>query len=83
MFTQLGSTRKLRFLDKMTVTTLCSHRKIQPFGVAGGEAGECGKEWLEKKNGAIIELEGNDCCQVEEEDLFIMLTPSGGGFGKK
>ena len=33
----------------MTVTTLCSHRKIRPFGVAGGEPGECGKEWLEKK----------------------------------
>ncbi len=77
-----GATRKLRFLDKMTVTTLCSHRKIKPFGVAGGKDGECGKEWLEKKNGTIIELQGNDCCEVEEDDLFIMLTPGGGGFGK-
>ena len=42
-----------------------------------------GKEWLEKKNGTIVKLQGNDCCEVEEEDLFIMHTPSGGGFGKK
>jgi len=78
-----GATRKLRFLDKMTVTTLCSHRKIRPFGVDGGEAGECGKEWLEKKDGTVVELQGNDSCEVEEEDLFIMLTPSGGGFGSR
>ena len=78
-----GATRKLRFLEKMIVTTLCSHRKIPPFGVQGGSPGECGKEWLERKDGSIEKLEGNDSCNVDVDDLFIMQTPSGGGFGIK
>ena len=78
-----GATRKLRFLEKMIVTTLCSHRKVPPFGVKGGKPGECGKEWLERKDGTIKKLEGNDSCNVENGDLFIMQTPSGGGYGIK
>ena len=78
-----GATRKLRFLDKMIVTTLCSHRKVPPFGVKGGKPGECGKEWLERKDGSIEKLEGNDSCNVENGDLFVMQTPGGGGYGIK
>ena len=78
-----GVTRKLRFLEPMTVTTLCSHRKVQPFGLNGGEPGQCGKEWLEKKDGKFIRLEGNDSCEVKVNDLFVMETPGGGGYGSK
>ena len=78
-----GATRKLRFLEKMIVTTLCSHRKVSPFGVKGGKPGECGKEWLERKDGSIEKLEGNDSCNVENGDLFVMQTPGGGGYGVK
>jgi len=78
-----GATRKLRFLEKMIVTTLCSHRRVPPFGVKGGEPGECGKEWLERKDGSIEKLEGNDSCNVEVGDLFVMQTPSGGGYDVK
>ena len=78
-----GVTRKLRFLEPMTVTTLCSHRRVQPFGLNGGEPGQCGKEWLEKKDGKFISLEGNDSCEVKENDLFVMETPGGGGYGSK
>jgi 5-oxoprolinase (ATP-hydrolysing) len=76
-----GATRKLRFLEPMMVTTLCSHRRVPPFGVDGGQPGECGKEWLERKDGTVLKLKGNDSCNVEIDDLFIMETPSGGGFG--
>ena len=78
-----GVTRKLRFLEPMTVTTLCSHRKVRPFGLNGGEPGQCGKEWLEKKDGKFIRLEGNDSGEVKVNDLFVMETPGGGGFGSK
>ena len=78
-----GVTRKLRFLEPMTVTTLCSHRRVKPFGVDGGEPGQCGKEWLEKEDGGFIKLEGNDSCEVKVDDLFVMETPGGGGFGSK
>ena len=78
-----GVTRKLRFLEPMTVTTLCSHRRVKPFGVNGGETGQCGKEWLEKEDGGFIKLEGNDSCEVKVNDLFVMETPGGGGYGSK
>ena len=67
----------------MTVTTLCSHRKIKPFGLNGGRPGDCGREWLEKADGSILSLTGYDSCQVKINDLFVMETPGGGGFGKK
>ena len=78
-----GVTRKLRFLEPMTVTTLCSHRKVPPFGVNGGEPGQCGREWLETATGKLIKLKGNDSCSVKVNDLFVMETPGGGGFGSK
>lgn len=78
-----GVTRKLRFLEPMTVTTLCSHRRVKPFGLNGGSPGDCGKEWLERTDGSILNLNGNDSCEVEPNDLFVMETPGGGGFGEK
>ncbi len=77
-----GVTRKLRFLEPMTVTTLCSHRRVKPFGLNGGSPGDCGKEWLERTDGSILNLNGNDSCEVEPNDLFVMQTPGGGGFGE-
>ncbi|HEX9857560.1 MAG TPA: hydantoinase B/oxoprolinase family protein, partial [Paracoccaceae bacterium] len=38
-----GVTRKLRFLEPMTVTVLSSHRKTAPFGASGGEPGQPGE----------------------------------------
>ena len=34
-----GITRKMRFLEQMTVTTLCSHRRVPPVGLNGGGSG--------------------------------------------
>ena len=35
-----------------------------------------------KKLMAILNLKGNDSCEVKVNDLFIMETPGGGGYGK-
>ena len=77
-----GITRKVRFLEEMTVTTLCSHRRVPPFGVAGGAPGEVGKEWIERADGTVTPHKGNDQNQVHPGDLFVMQTPAGGGYGK-
>ncbi len=77
-----GCTRRMRFLEQMTVTTLCSHRRVPPFGAAGGSPGEVGVEWIERADGTRIEHAGNDQNQVYPGDTFIMQTPSGGGFGR-
>ncbi|NCX54914.1 MAG: 5-oxoprolinase, partial [Rhodobacterales bacterium] len=78
-----GITRRLRFLEQMTVTTLCSHRRVPPKGLNGGLNGEVGKEWIERQNGSIDQHNGNDINELHPGDVFVMHTPSGGGFGTK
>ncbi|MEL7468203.1 MAG: hydantoinase B/oxoprolinase family protein [Pseudomonadota bacterium] len=77
-----GITRKMRFLEQMTVTTLCSHRRVPPFGVDGGAPGEVGREWIERADGSRVEHGGNDQNEVYPGDVFVMQTPSGGGYGR-
>ena len=78
-----GITRRLRFLEQMTVTTLCSHRRVPPKGLNGGENGEVGREWIERQSGGISRHNGNDENELYPGDVFVMQTPSGGGFGAK
>ena len=77
-----GITRKMRFLEQMTVTTLCSHRRVPPVGLNGGESGEVGREWIERADGTNVKHTGNDQNEVYPGDVFVMQTPSGGGMGK-
>ena len=38
-----GVRRTIRFLEKMDCTILSGHRRVRPFGLAGGEAGQVGE----------------------------------------
>ncbi len=76
-----GIVRKLRFMEQVTVTTLCSHRRVPPFGVDGGHTGQVGKEWIERTDGSVVAHRGNDLNELYPGDLFVMQTPSGGGYG--
>ncbi|MEL7461405.1 MAG: hydantoinase B/oxoprolinase family protein [Pseudomonadota bacterium] len=76
-----GITRKMRFLAPMTVTTLCSHRRIAPFGLEGGAPGAVGREWIERADGSMTPHKGNDQNDVAPGDVFVMQTPGGGGYG--
>ncbi|MEM1315638.1 MAG: hydantoinase B/oxoprolinase family protein, partial [Pseudomonadota bacterium] len=77
-----GCTRRMRFLEGMTVTTLCSHRRVPPFGVDGGAPGDVGREWIERADGTRVEHAGNDQNEIFPGDVFVMETPAGGGFGR-
>ncbi len=77
-----GVVRAMRFLEGMTVTLLCSHRRIPPAGLEGGGEGACGRNLLVRSSGEQRLLAGNDACEVEPGDLVILETPGGGGFGK-
>ena len=76
-----GITRRLRFLESTIVTTLCSHRLTEPYGLAGGQAGERGRDTVERVDGSIEELAGSDETLMQPGDVFVMQTPGGGGFG--
>ena len=37
--------------NKMECTILSGHRRVPPFGLAGGEAGQVGENWVRRKDG--------------------------------
>ena len=76
-----GTLRRIRFLEEMELTVLSQHRLIAPYGLAGGEPGRCGRNWVERAGGAVHEMEGQDHCPVAPGDVFVLETPSGGGYG--
>ncbi|MEM5477546.1 hydantoinase B/oxoprolinase family protein [Pacificibacter sp. AS14] len=75
-----GSIRKLRFLEPVTVTTICSHRKVQPFGVGGADGGQVGVNYAILPDGTRIDLRGNDEIELPAGGVFVLETPGGGGF---
>jgi 5-oxoprolinase (ATP-hydrolysing) len=76
-----GGTRRLRFLEPMTVTTLSGHRRVPAFGLAGGSPGALGRHWVERADATITPMSGCDSVRLEPGDLFVMETPGGGGYG--
>jgi 5-oxoprolinase (ATP-hydrolysing) len=76
-----GGTRRIRFLEPMTITTLSGHRRVPPFGLAGGGPGELGRHWVERADGAVTPLRGCDTASLAADDVFVIETPGGGGFG--
>jgi 5-oxoprolinase (ATP-hydrolysing) len=77
-----GTVRRMRFLVPMTATLLSSHRTVPPFGLEGGEHGETGRQWVERTSGEKQILEGRCSVPMQPGDVFVIATPSGGGFGK-
>jgi 5-oxoprolinase (ATP-hydrolysing) len=76
-----GGRRRLRFLEPMTVTTLSGHRRVPPYGMAGGGAGGLGRHWVEHPDGSVTPMRGCDSVPVEAGDVFVLETPGGGGYG--
>ncbi|NQY82710.1 MAG: hydantoinase B/oxoprolinase family protein, partial [Alphaproteobacteria bacterium] len=76
-----GVVRRLEFLESMTVTMLTSHRKTRPFAVAGGEEGLPGENSIQRADGSVVALQGNDSIKVAPGDVFVLKTPGGGGYG--
>jgi 5-oxoprolinase (ATP-hydrolysing) len=77
-----GARRRLRFLEEMDVVILANHRKVPPFGLAGGAPGATGRNWVERTDGSIDEMTATDQRRMSPGDVFVLETPGGGGFGK-
>ena len=76
-----GTRRRIRFLEAMDLTVLSQHRIVAPYGLAGGEDGRCGRNWVERTDGTADEMTGQDHRRVAAGDVFVLETPSGGGYG--
>jgi 5-oxoprolinase (ATP-hydrolysing) len=77
-----GVTRVIRFRERMEVSFLHGHRRIPPYGMAGGEPGLCGESLMRRADGTIERKSGRDQFMCEPGDAIIIRTPGGGGYGK-
>ncbi|MEU3891737.1 hydantoinase B/oxoprolinase family protein [Streptomyces sp. NPDC029041] len=76
-----GAVRRIRFLESMTVSTLSQHRRVAPYGMAGGEPGALGANRVEHADGTVTELGGSDSADLISGDVLVIETPGGGGYG--
>jgi 5-oxoprolinase (ATP-hydrolysing) len=78
-----GGVRKVRFLEPMMAAILSNNRVFAPFGMAGGEPGERGRNLVVRVDGRVEELGHIGKTDMAPGDLFVIETPGGGGYGKQ
>ncbi|MFF4017052.1 hydantoinase B/oxoprolinase family protein [Streptomyces sp. NPDC001843] len=76
-----GAVRRIRFCEAMTVSTLSQHRRVPPYGMAGGCPGALGSNRVERADGTVTALGGSDSADVGPGDVLVIETPGGGGYG--
>ena len=76
-----GAVRRIRFRDPMTAAILSNHRRVAPFGVAGGGEAQVGRNGVERANGSVEPLAATAVVEMAPGDVFVIETPGGGGFG--
>lgn len=76
-----GIERELVFATSATVSLMGERRIVPPWGLAGGEPGACGEDWLIRRDGTRERLPGKVTFEVEPGDQLRVLTPGGGGWG--
>jgi len=76
-----GAVRRLRFVEDMTISILSNHRTVRPYGMAGGEPGATGRNWIERADGTVDGMSGTDTRPVHPDDVWVLETPGGGGYG--
>lgn len=77
-----GAVRRIRFLEPMTVSTLSQHRRVPPYGMAGGAPGALGANRVERADGGVTDLGGSGSAEVGPGDVLVVKTPGGGGYGR-
>ncbi|WP_457029690.1 hydantoinase B/oxoprolinase family protein [Kitasatospora sp. P5_F3] len=76
-----GAVRRIRFREPMTVSLLSGHRRVAPYGLAGGSPGALGANRVQRTDGSVLRLDGCDRADLEAGDVLVIETPGGGGYG--
>jgi 5-oxoprolinase (ATP-hydrolysing) len=76
-----GAVRRVRFLEPMTAAILSGHRLVRPHGMAGGEPGQPGRNYVLRADGRRDELGPFDQTEMAAGDVFVCESPGGGGYG--
>jgi N-methylhydantoinase B len=78
-----GLIRDIELLAPAQVTLLADRRKIQPYGLNGGEAGLHGRAFVTRVGTHLPEpLPGKCSRALQAGDILRLETPGGGGWGK-
>jgi 5-oxoprolinase (ATP-hydrolysing) len=77
-----GVRRTIRFLEPMECTILSGHRIVPPFGLAGGDWGQIGENWVRRNDGRMERLKGADATTLDAGEAIIIQTPTAGGYGQ-
>ena len=75
-----GLRRDLQVLVNCQATLLTERRTHQPYGLNGGEPGQCGVNSLSRGEKTIL-LKGKGTVELQPGDIISIQTPGGGGFG--
>jgi N-methylhydantoinase B/oxoprolinase/acetone carboxylase alpha subunit len=78
-----GIERDLEVLEPVTLSLITERRMSPPWGLAGGEPGAVGENWLLPAGDEACAERLPDKCTVHLRagDVVRMLTPGGGGWG--
>lgn len=76
-----GVRRAIEFLEPMECTILSGNRAVRCAGVKGGGSGRLGRNTVFRSDGFSKTLKGCDNIKVEPGDIFMVETPTGGGYG--
>jgi 5-oxoprolinase (ATP-hydrolysing) len=77
-----GTVRRIKFTEDVDAAILSNHRRVAPFGLAGGEHARTGSNRIIRADGTEEQLSGTATVKLETGDTFVIETPGGGGFGK-
>ena len=79
-----GIERDLQVLEDATVSLITERRSSAPWGLAGGEPGAVGENWLLPGGDESRAERLPDKCTIRLQagDVLRMLTPGGGGWGR-
>src|SRR5262245_9429589 len=78
-----GIEKVIQVLEPATLSLITERRKSRPWGLAGGEAGAAGENWLwpTGDESARRPLPDKVTMRLEAGDAVQILTPGGGGWG--
>jgi len=76
-----GIIRTYRFLENSQVSLLTDRRRLAPYGLAGGQKGQPGKNIL-FQGSKRKKLRGKTVFEAAAGDRLIIKTPGGGGWGR-
>jgi len=76
-----GVVRRIQFREAMTASILSGHRRIPPYGMAGGQTGQIGHNWVQRIDNKRENVAATATVEMQTGEVFVIETPGGGGYG--